>query len=58
MDIAYCTSKSCTVTDCRRHPIHAPVGVPVTIADMDEKDENTGGCLYYWPSRAPQRKEE
>ena len=54
MDIAYCTNKGCTVTDCRRHPTHCPLGVPVTMADMDETDENTGSCLYYWPDPQPE----
>ena len=53
MDIAYCTCKDCTATDCRRHPNRCPVGVLVTLADMDEKDENTGSCPYYWPGQKP-----
>ena len=51
MDIAYCTNKSCPCKDCRRHITRCPMGVPVTMADMDEKDERTGTCLYYWPSQ-------
>lgn len=52
MDIAYCTCKSCPCKDCRRHPSRCPVGVPVTMADMDEKDDRDGSCLYYWPTKA------
>ena len=46
-DITYCANDECKRESCKRHCIHAPEGVPISVSYMGESDGSD--CKYYYP---------
>ena len=46
-DITYCANDECKRESCKRHCIHAPEGVPISVSYMGESDGRD--CKNYYP---------
>lgn len=46
-DITYCANDECKRENCKRHCIHAPEGVPISVSYMSEGDGRD--CRNYYP---------